>query len=118
MSDSINEIYTHLTKIANMLHVTSCALEILIYLKLSCLSQYIFHESTPLSSPCNHMYSPPCIPLSAGAKRGKGEDFKKIDYKEIKKHTQEQRANQTDPEKLLREELRGRKLDNKQNVIQ
>jgi len=53
------------------------------------------------------MYSPPCIPLSASAKRGK-----------VKKHAQEQRANQTDSEKLLREELRGRKLDNKQNVIQ
>jgi len=58
------------------------------------------------------------LPLSAGAKRGKGEDFKKFDFKEIKKHAQEQRANQTDSEKLLWEELRGRKLDNKQNVIQ
>jgi len=46
------------------------------------------------------------------------EDFKKFDFKKIKKHAQEQRANQTDSEKLLWEELRGRKLDNKQNVIQ
>jgi very-short-patch-repair endonuclease len=38
------------------------------------------------------------------------EDFKKFDFKEIKKHAQEQRANQTDSEKLLWEELRGRKL--------
>jgi len=46
------------------------------------------------------------------------EDFKKFDFKEIKRHAQDQRANQTDSEKLLGEELRGRKLDNKQNVIQ
>ena len=38
------------------------------------------------------------------------EDFKKFDFKKIKKHAQEQRANQTDSEKLLWEELRGRKL--------
>ena len=38
------------------------------------------------------------------------EDFKKFDFKEIKKHAQEQRANQTDSEKLLWEELRGRKF--------
>jgi len=38
------------------------------------------------------------------------EDFKKFDFKEIKKHAQEQRANQTDSEKLLWEGLRGRKL--------
>jgi len=46
------------------------------------------------------------------------EDFKKFDSKKIKEQAQEQRANQTDLEKLLWEELRGRKLDNKQNVIQ
>ncbi len=38
------------------------------------------------------------------------EGFKKFDFKEIKKHAQEQRTNQTDSEKLLWEELRGRKL--------
>ena len=75
------------------------------------------HLSSPSLLP-DHTYSPPCVPLSASAKRGKGEDFKKIDYKEIKKHTQEQRAKQIDPEKLLWEELRGRKLDNKLNIIQ
>ena len=37
-------------------------------------------------------------------------DIKKFDFKKIKKHAQEQRANQTDSEKLLWEELRGRKL--------
>ena len=37
-------------------------------------------------------------------------DFKKFDFKEIKKDAQEQRANQTDSEKLLWEELRGRRL--------
>ena len=49
----------------------SCTIEILIYLKLSCLSQYDFHESAPLFSPFNHMYSPPCVPLSASTKRGR-----------------------------------------------
>jgi leucyl-tRNA synthetase len=38
------------------------------------------------------------------------EDFKKIDFKRIKKHAHKQRANQTDSEKLLWEEFRGRKL--------
>ena len=37
-------------------------------------------------------------------------DFKKFDFKKIKKHAQELRANQTDSEKLLWKELRGRKL--------
>ena len=38
------------------------------------------------------------------------EDFNKFDFKGIKKHAKEQRANQTDSENLLWEELRGRKL--------
>ena len=37
-------------------------------------------------------------------------NFKKFDFKEIKKHAQELRANQTDSEKLLWKELRGRRL--------
>ena len=38
------------------------------------------------------------------------EEFNKFDFKKIKKHAQEQRAKQTDSEKLLWEELRGIKL--------
>jgi very-short-patch-repair endonuclease len=37
-------------------------------------------------------------------------DFKKFDFKEIKKHAQELRANLTDSEIILWEKLRGRKL--------
>ena len=38
------------------------------------------------------------------------EEFNKFDFKKIKKQAQEQRAKQTDSEKLLWDELRGRNL--------